>query len=278
MANLRMVYNNYTDSTSLFTASGIVAGFPVTNLKNDLKGVVYRSSGKSTTLTLNWTSSQLIDSVIVPFCNFSPNATVRVRFYTETTDTTPVADSGLTAASPYSKTTPWNWEGSLSSSSAYSYGGGVAARYWHPEQISCKKLVINYSDSLNASSYIELSRLVVGYYWSPTYNTNFGLQVTYNDTSKHTRTESGNLITDNKAIYKNINFDLQWLTPEDRTNFINMLKTNGIRRPVFISLFPEDTDKEKESLYQIYGKLSNLPGLTHPMFTVYTTQISVEEI
>lgn len=278
MANLRIVYNNFTDTSTTLVASGVVSGFPVDNLKKDLKGVVYRSSGKSTTITITWDASQQIDSVVVPFCNFTQNATIRVRFYTEATDSTPIADSGLTAACPYSSTTPWNWAGPINTTSMYSYAGGTAARYWHPEQVACKKLVINLADSLNTSSYIELSRLIVGNYWSPVYNTKFGLQVSYTDSSNHFRTEAGNLLTDNKAIYKNITFDLEWLTPADRTNFINMLKTNGIRRPLFISIFPESTDTEKESLYQIYGKLNTVPGLSHPMFTVYTTQITVEEI
>lgn len=278
MANLRIVYNNSTDTSTLLTASGVVTGFPVTNLKSDSKGIVYRSSGKSTTLTLNWSTAQQIDSVLIPFCNFSPNATIRVRFYTEITDTTAVVDSGLKAASPYSSAVPWNWEGSVSSTSRYSYGGGTSARYWHSEPVSCKKVVISIADSLNTDPYIELSRLVIGKYWSPTYNTKFGLQVNYTDTSTHSRTESGNLLTDNKAIYKGITFDLEWLTPTDRTNFVTMLKTNGTRRPLFISIFPEDADPEKENLYQIYGKLNAVPGLSHPMFTVYTTQVTVEEM
>lgn len=278
MANLRIVYNNFTDTSTTLTASGIVAGFSVANLKNDLKGIVYRSSGKSTTITITWDLPQPLDSVIVPFCNFTQNATIRVRFYTETADTSPAVDSGLVAACPYSSTVPWNWQGPINTTSMYSYAGGTTARYWHTEQISCKKLVINLADSLNTSSYIELSRLIIGNYWSPVYNTKFGLQVNYTDTSTHSRTEAGNLLTDNKAIYKNITFDLEWLTPSDRISFINMLKTNGVRRPLFISIFPESTDTEKESLYQIYGKLNTVPGLLHPMFTVYTTQVTVEEI
>jgi hypothetical protein len=65
----------------------------------------------------------------------------------------------------------------------------------------------------------------------------------------------------------------------DRTELYNLIRTMGIRKPFFITLFPSNSeDWGKEQIYQCYGKLVTIPGISHDMFEIYSSQISIEEV
>lgn len=305
--NLRIIYENIADlSTSTITASSTASGnnTPASNMKLDSKSLIWRS-GSVTTAAVNGLytakanlvvtmASTNIGGVILPFCNLSSAATIRVRGYTGTAPTlsgtvdspTIVAtgtlrfDSGVVNACPYQVFGLWNWGTTLGVNS-FSYGGGNYGRVWIPltlQVAACTSLLIEIVDSQNQSPYIEASRLVVGPYWYPKYNTSYGLSSTTKDLSAHTRTESGDLVTNRGINYRSIKFDLTWLTPTDRLEFNKILR-GGLPRPLLISLFPDNSsDWEKEQTHQIYGKLSQLPDLVHPMFEMYSTTIDFEEI
>jgi hypothetical protein len=273
--NLRIIYDNVIDSASL-TASTAAGGLPATNLQRDQKGLVWRSTGTSATLTATWSTAQTLSGVVLPFCNLSANATIRVRVYTNTGDTTPVRDTGTVNARAYAPGDIWGGAPSTSVN-AYSFGGGSYARCWFTSAVG-RKLEITLTDSGNPSGYLEAGRLVCGAYWSPTYNTNFGVGIGYVDTSTQTRTESGNLVTTIKPTHRTLNFDLQWLTDADRERMLSILRGNGLRKPLFVSVFPEDASAAKEQNYQLYGKMSGLNPITHPLYTVYSSSLSLEEI
>jgi hypothetical protein len=273
--NLRIIYDNVIDS-ALLSASSAASGLPATNLQRDAKGLVWRSTSTTATLTATWSTAQTLSGVVLPFCNLSASATIRVRVYTNTGDTTPVRDTGIVSARAYAPEDIWGGAAPTSVNS-YSFGGGSYARCWFQPAVG-RKLEITLTDSSNPSGYLEAGRLVVGAYWSPAYNTNFGVSIGYGDTSTQTRTESGNLVTTVKPIYRTLNFDLQWLTETDRVRMLSILRGNGLRKPLFVSVFPEDADVSKEQNYQLYGKMPGLNAITHPLYTVYSTSVSLEEI
>lgn len=105
------------------------------------------------------------------------------------------------------------------------------------------------------SKTVKVSRFIIGNYWSPTYNTSFGVQVGYEDLSTTERLQGGDLYTTLGPRYKTINFELSYLTDTDKFKLFDIIKLIGKSRPMFISIFPQDTDKEKEQMYSIYGKL-----------------------
>lgn len=275
--NLRIIYDNVVDSATL-TASTSASGLPVTNLQKEQKGYVWRSTATSATITATWTTSQALGGVALPFCNLSNTATIQIKVYTNAGDASPVLDTGVKSAAAYTPTDLWGGLSSIATGvNAYNYGGGTYARSWFAETTG-KKLEIIISDTSNPSGYIELSRVVCGKYWAPEFNTSFGLSIGYVDTSEQIRTESGNLITSNGTVHKTMNFELAWLTDTDRARMLSILRGNGLRKPLFISLFPDDDDVTKEQNFQIYGKLSNLAQVTHPIYTIYSSSIDIQEI
>jgi hypothetical protein len=273
--NLRIVYDNVVDSATL-TTSTAASGLPVTNLQREQKGLVWRSTGTTATVTATWSSPQTLRAVVLPFCNLTSAATIRVQAYTNTGDTTAVRDTGPQPAGAY---TPGDiWGGASDSSvNSYSLGGGTYARIWFAQTVA-SKIEVTIADANNPDGYLEAARLVCGDYWAPTYNTNFGLSIGYVDSSTQTRTEAGNLLTSAGTLHRTLDFELQWLTAQDKTRMLSILRGNGLRKPMFVSIFPEDADKTKEQEYQIYGKLADLAKLTHPVYSVYTSAVSLQEV
>ena len=293
--NLRIIYQNLADSATI-TASSTAGITSPTNLAKDTKSLIWRSalSGASVVkanLVVNFTSA-IVGGVMLPFCNLSPTATIRVRGYTGALPTmggsvdvptvsttgTEIFDTGDVIAAPYQVLGLWDWGAIPLGVNSYSYGGGTYGRVWLPTQKACTSLLIQISDPSSTDKYIELSRLVIGSYWSPKFNTSFGLSSTFKDLSTHERSVSGDLLTVRGIRYRSMQFDLQWLTPEDRLQFTRILKGNGISNSLAISLFPDSSeDWDKEQSHQIYGKLSQLSDIQHPMFGIYSTTVDIEE-
>lgn len=292
--NLRIIYQNIADAATI-TASSTAGVTSTNNLKKDSKSSIWRSqTSSSTAVKANLVAtfdSSIIGGVILPFCNLTSVATIRVRGFTGaapilggTVDTptistpgTLIFDTGNIAACPYQQLGLWGWGTLPLGVNAYSYGGGTYARVWFPHA-TCTSIVVEIIDT-NASKYVEAARLVIGAYWSPKYNTEFGLTNGNKDMSTSERSQSGDLITNRGALYNSLNFDLNWLTPSDRLDLTRILKGNGLTKPLFVSLFPDNsTDWAKEQSYQIYGKLSDIPAITHPIHGIYSASIDIEEV
>ena len=278
--NLRVIYQNVAD-TSTITASTTAGVTAAVNLKKDAKSLIWRSTGTSATLTVAFGASRTIRGVILPFTNLTSTATINVTCTGGSTTST-----GTILAAPYAQTDSWDSTYLPIGANSYAYGSGTYARVWFASAQTCTGITITLTDTSNTAGYIEASRLIIGDYWSPTFNTSFGLISAPKSLSTSNRTESGDLVTNRGIQYNTMSFDLAWLNPSDRTIFSKIIKSNGINKGLFISLFPNNgtsavdatIDYNKEQTYQIYGKLSSLSDISHPMYTMYTAKVDIEEI
>lgn len=236
--NLRILYAN-----KLTNATG---GLAPSNLLNDFK------SQTSTSSTFTLTTSSLTGKVAV------------VALLAETTASITMTVNGTAEVeSTYSL---------ISSPGTLGYGGG--------------KYVVVYltlaaattSFSVTFSSAVKVSRFIVGNYWSPTYNTSFGVQVGYEDLTTTERLQSGDLYNTPGPRHKTLSFSLDYVTDAEKFKLFDIVKLLGKSKPLFVSVFPEDTDVEREQMYSIYGKFTNLPSITYAMFTKYTSSLQLEEI
>lgn len=301
MPNLRVVHNNLIDvaSTTITASSTASAATIVANLKTDPKSVVWRSGTSSTIATkanllIVPTSITVVGALILAFTNLSAEATLRLRGFIGTAPTltgtvdvpvvsvgsaTTVFDTGYVVGNPPQGLGNWEFGDSIFGPNAQESRRGYS-KVWVPQtqQAPCTSMVLEIVDPYNTNQYIEASRLIVGTYWSPTYNTSYGVTTSIVDMSSNERTESGDLVTSNGAYYSKLSFDLKYMDKKDRTTFNSIIRSKGMRKPVFISIFPEDADTGKDQVYQIYGKLSQLYGIEHPIFEMYSSQVEVEEI
>lgn len=277
MSNLRIIYDNAIDRGTI-VASSTAGSLIASNIKNDKKSKIWRSVGTSATLTITWPTAEIVSGVMAPFCNLTATSTLRVRGYTEESDSIPFFDTGIINPVQVQPFGLWDWGAIPLGVNGYSYGGGTYAVKWFSSYYSIKKLVLDIVDSSNPAGYIECSKLVTGSAWSPIYNTGFGMSSTPTDTSVKNRSEAGDLVLTRNPRYKSMSFDLSWMQAQDRQRFNEIIAGNGLTKSLFVSLFPEDSDVEKEQTYQVYGKLSQIGGITHPMHTIYSSRIDIEEI
>lgn len=268
--NLRIIYNNLVDLSTTTISSGTANQLTsIDNLKSDFKSKVWKINGTSASITVNFGSTKTVGGIILPFCNLSPTATISVSGISNFTSTT---------AAPYSNKSQWDYIVTPASTSMYSYGAGTYGRIWASSttQPTTSSLTITITDTAN--TYLEFSRLIIGEYWSPIYNTSYGLSTSIRDLTKNERTESGDLISIRGPKFNSLSFDLKYMDKTDRTNFLNILKANGLYKPVFVSLFPYDTEIQREGQHQVYGKLGQLSPISYPYLDIYSTSLELEEV
>lgn len=269
--NLRIIYKNLVDTATITCNLTPIGSTSLANLKTDTKALVCRTTGTSVVFTFTLPSAQIVGGIIFPFCNLTSTATATIKF-----DTVTVANT--VAVCPYQALGGWDWGAIPLGANGYAYGRGTYARVWVP-QISVTVIEVTITDTSNTAGFLEFSRAIIGAYWSPTYNVSFGLGTSVKDLSSHSRSEAGDLITNRGVRFSSMSFDLNYLNPSDRMQMLTILKGGGMSNPLLISLFPDNSeDWAKEQTYQIYGKLPQMTEVVHPMFTIYTTQIEIEEI
>lgn len=277
MSNIRVIYNNAADRATL-SASSTAGALVAANLLTDLKSVVWRGTGTTESITATWTTAELVQGVILPFTNLSSASTIRIRFYTNAADSTPIYDSGTIPAVPGPLLGLWGWGTLLLGANAYSYGGSSYARAWADTPYAVKKVVIDLVDSSNPSGYVEAGRLVIGNIWESSKNPDYGISVTPVDTSKHSRSGAGDLMTDLGTRHNRMALPMSNLSPDDRTSLWNILRVNGQSRPIFVSVFPGDEDSDLEQMHQLYGKLVTSPAMSMPHFRIAAATLEIEEI
>lgn len=272
MANIRIIYNNLADSASSVIASTTMGAgnLDASNMLNDYKGKIHRSTGTSVTYTITWGSSVSVGGVALPATNLTSSATIRVTLFSGLTQ---VADSGTIYACPGTQLGLWNWSNPINAN-AFLYGGASKTAVWFSSHYSVTKVVINLVDSTNPAGYIDCSRLVVGPYWEPQYNVTNGIVSTLNDLSSSTRNESGDLVPDRSIIHDQLSFDFSVLLDTDRLLLTQLLKKTGVSSNLLVSVFP-DNNSTLEQMHIIYGKRSN-SSINLERYGIYKHSMDIE--
>lgn len=289
---LRIIYDNAADRTATLTASTTVGSLVASNLQSDIKSAVWRATTTSGTITATWTTSQLIGGIVLPFTNLTSGATIRVRGYAETADTSTVFDTGTIYACPPPTLGTQGWGSTLLGANGYESGGantfsqgkGSYARAWLDAPAFAKKVVIDLVDTTNNAGYIEAGRLVIGSYWESKFNAEMGAAISIQDSTKQYRNDSGDLMSDLGTKHKKQNLNLPWLSADDRTTLWRILRGNGTGKPVFVSVFPNGLtgnplpDYKLEQTHQMYCRLVATPQVITPFWNNFSTTIDIEEV
>lgn len=152
------------------------------------------------------------------------------------------------------------------------YGGGKYIVSYFTLASGTTSFTVTFSTS------VKVSKFIVGNYWSPKYNTNYGVQVGYEDATTYARLQSGDLYATIAPRNKTLQFDLQYMDESDKFYLFDIIKSVGKTKPMFISIFPGDSDQQKEQMYSIFGRLSTPPNISHIMYTMYSSSLQLEEI
>lgn len=276
MPNLRILHDNAADRAVL-TASSQAGALGPANLQRERKSAVLRSVGAALSITATLPLAEIVGGVVLAFCNLTANATIRVRGFAEPGDAAPVIDTGQLLACAYAPLGAWDWGATALAVNAFSFGGGAYARAWFP-RATARHFVIDLADSGNPAGYIECSRLVMGNYWEPENNASYGASVTPLDTSTLYRTAGGEQRVAAGSTYRKLTLPLEHMTPLDRASVWRLVRGSGKRRPILVSLFPDNADPELEQTHQLYGRLSDLAAISTPYFETYATSLDIEEL
>ncbi len=275
MQNLRIIHANYIDQATSLAASGSVVGTLVAaNMQTDIKGEVHRSSATSVTYTATWTGGVSVGGVVLPATNLSAAATIRARAYSDTACTALLADTAAITACPGLQTGPWTWTGTYDVN-AFAYGYLSKAVAWFTANLTgVKGLKVDLADAGNPAGYIDCARLIAGPWWSPAWNPEYGAPASLVDDSTNTRSDAGDLKTDRAPMHEELSVKLPWLTETERSALRQVMRANGIWKPVFLSLMPGD-GRACEQDYMIYGKRKNA-AFEHPVFEQYSHTLDME--
>lgn len=271
-----MVYDNAADRATV-SVSSAAGSLGAANLLTDTKSEVWRSTSTSATLTINFDEQEIVGVVALAFCSLTSTSTIRVRGYELAGDASPAFDTGSVLACAYAPLALWDWGTEALGVNAYSYGGGTYGVVWF-EQMAVEKLVVDIADTANPLGYVEASRLITGSYWSPENNCEYGATVNYADMSKHERTEAGDLRTERGARYKQISINLTFMPAADRARLWDIVRGNGISKPIFFSLTPESDDPVEEQTFQLYGKLSKAAATSYQFINQFSAPLELEEV
>ena len=279
--NLRIIYENLIDdpSTSL-SASSTQGGTSVNNLKNETKSSVWRATGNSATLTINFSGAKTIGGIALPYSSMSSTSTINVSAYSGASGGgSLIYSTGTIFACPVSMHTS-----SEASANDYAYGTSRTARAWFNQNYSgISSLVIVLSNTTT----LEVGKLVVGAYWTAVCNTKFGLGTEFGDTSTVTRLDSGDTIVRSGFRYRKMSFEMAWLLKQDRPELRRILQRNGVKYPMFVSLFPQvaqhgtaptDEEYDLEHTHCIYGRLTQISQLVNSTYTVHANSVEIEEV
>lgn len=267
LSRLRILYEDIVYTANV--TGNTKTNFNINDLKLDNNRIWRSNSFTEANITLTWNSPQTFTALVISNNNLSQNTTIRLVGYENIIDTISKFDTGKTTIRKSSLYT--------SVLNMYSYGNSSSTVMWlDPKVIT--KLEIFIEDTGNASGFIEISKIMLGQYWEPKYGQEVGISTGITFNSTHSRTQAGNIYTNNGSINRQLKVPLNWLLAEDRLELIRALKSNGINKPIFVSAYPISENIHLEELHQIYGKLSNTATLTYPLYEIYTTEITVEEV
>jgi hypothetical protein len=248
------------------------------NLRSDLKTKVHRSTGPTVTYTITWLNARVFNMVAFMFTNLTSGAKARVRLYANIEDITPTFDSGYQDACANIPLGMWAWGGQPLGVNAFRFGGASHGRAYFDDMLA-KKIVVDLDDPYNTNGYLEVSRLLCGQYWSPETNADYGMEAKYEFGTEHELSDAGDLRTERRPIRRGIAFQLSWLKdPADQIKMHEILMSNAMARPIFLSMFPEDVDTGLEQRHQLYCKLDGDIGMSHPSYGVFAMPLNLREI
>ena len=274
MSNMRIVYRNIADTATALTASNTSGSLVASNLLTDLKTQVHRSTTTAVTYTLTWNSAQKVGCVAIPCTNVTSTATVSVRLYSDEQATQLVYSSGTVTAVPGYNLDPKQWPQGLNANT-FAYGGSTKITVWIPNQPSnIRAVLVDISDSSNPVGYIDSARLVVGEYWSPQFNIQNGADFQFVDNSEITRRDSGDLVTNRKFVHDTFSFNFSLLPEVDKSRLLQIIRSIGTYKNIFVSLLPEDASAKTAQDSSIYGKRSN-SSIQYQLYSFYAHSMEI---
>lgn len=284
---LRLITYNYVDVSDL---SSTPARDRTQNLKSYDRGKTARidtsTSGGSFNIEMVMGSVAPVTGIVIGRHNFPIGLELRIKLYNnigvEVHDSGSIIIDSLTAGSDKIPWGEFTW-GSVvwgADRLAEEFAPKANYVYWVPEidQVDTQEILsvqihISYPDAI-----IEIGRLIVGEYIQPTFTMSYGHNLSWQENTKQYR-KDGNTLRSNIALpVRKLEFALNTINAEDRATLQDGMRRVGLRRDLFISLFPNDNDLAKTRDYSGIVKLTKIPITTEFTNLYYKSKYVMEEV
>lgn len=269
MANLRFVVDNAADRAVLSGEAS--SALPLSNLQRDGRSVLWASTSKDLTLTVQWPSLEYLSCIALVGSNLTEQALWRVQAWRGVDE---VFDSDWLPAVPPMALGELDWGVNPLGVSAF-YARSRLSILW-PEIFGADRLTIALKDPSNKDGCLMASRLVAGLHWSPSVNEDFGGAWQWNNTGKRERLESGDVLTEPGACYRVLTVSLPLLSSHDRSVLSDMIRRIG-SKPCLLSLMPKASDALQESDHTLWGVFPLSWGTRYPSFQRWSSTFDFEE-
>lgn len=254
MANAILSYNDYCDRGTV-TASSELINLPAINLQHpQLSPFVWRSNAtNSAWLQCDFGQNRDVDVVALFATNLTTASTWRVRLD---------SDSGFAAPHSYDSGTVATGVDTYYASAIHVLPSTVTARY----------LRVDLADT--SLTYLEAARMFAALGWRLTRNFAFGLRERWDDATRATRAETGQVWVDKGAMFRTWSLDLPAITEAERRSHLARMGRFARARDVLFVKDPASTNLGRDS---IFGLPETVPEPRHDRFGWYSMSLTIVE-
>lgn len=239
-----------------FTASQTEAGFQAQALGNYLKDFTWKSlSAASRTVSGSFSNLETANMIYFPFTNLTSSAQISINFYSAANFTGLIGS--ISAATPFitrENTSP-NWNYAPNTGEGFGFGRYSEGTIFFTE-VSFQSLTITIQDTTNPSGFLEISSIVLGKYNEFNHRPNVGIDLAWETEGQVLFKPSGASQGTIEPVRKVLTFDMGGLDESERRIWTETFRTSNSHFPIYFGSFPENSDKEKEHDYEIYGFLA----------------------
>lgn len=243
MTKIMFLYNNLVDK-AILTASSAAVGYPVSNLKNQLRNKCYKTAGSPAgmaNVVFDFGAARSVNCIALTGYDWALSpGTLIVEFN----------DTNTWGAPAETKVLEWKANPTVNGNKA------TIILIFESINYQFARLNVVYSPGGTPTDW-QLGRIFIGQYFQPEAQYNYGYQVNMIDPSLGSRSVGGQPYYDEIEKYREISFPViarsqdQWKFYQRMFNFV------GVSRDLFVAF---DYDNEPDEM-TIYGKFSSLPDM-----------------
>lgn len=278
MSNVRMVMINEFDAATVSQSAGVtVPTLPATNMQVYNNSRIWRSlSVENSVLQGNFLDLKLLSAFVLWRHNLTNAATIRIQLYSEPNQGGAVVfDSTEIPAVQQITFGDWDWRIQPVVASAFDDWEVRYSQLWF-NAVFARSYRITLKDPLNSLGHMDCARIYMGRHFEPSVNFSYGRQWQFGSNEQQFRTDDGSLFSRNSPKWRTSQFSLDHIDESDRAGLISAIRTVGITRDFFVSLFPgQGGQKEIENAYAC--KFRSYPAITNSDFNNYKAPLTVEE-
>lgn len=258
---MRIIADNLVDIATLTANPAVVATLPVTNLQKLAHSKTMRTTSTADQeIKMTFASDKVFTAFAMLRHNLTSSATWRIQIYSDAAWTTQVFDSADTLALPGKALGDLLWGVEPLGVTLFTGWAFAFSTMWLSSAVNGRSVKITIKDSTNPAGYFDVGRLFAGSHIESNINPKQGMDLKWIDPSKQSRTSGATLYSEQIGEpYRELQIDLDALSPESRSKLNEASRQVGMRKDIFISVFP-GYGGAIERDYTLQGKFVKTPN------------------